>query len=524
MSLTSAQPRTARTRRLLVFATLGAFALRAVALGSQSLWRDEIDAIWFALRPLNETLSMFTAMAQNGPLYFLALRPWLQTVGSSELALRLPSAFAGAAAVPLIWQVARLLLGARSGSAPLLAAILYAINPYALWYGREGKMYALVTLLALAATWYWLRGVERGGWRPWVAYALAVTLAIYVHLLAVLIIPLHMLWFVIAWPQARRRWRGYFAALATLTLPYLPLLAWQWPMLLRSDPITGFRDPPLSEMAKTILINQARGFMPNDSLLLLAPVWIAGAIGLTLGIMELPRAENASGARLPLGPLRRYLLLVSWLVAPVLFIWLLSLRQPVFTDRYVLWTLPAAMMLVALGIQVVRRRLGHLGLPAALLLALWIAALWLFSGWQQTTTTIKYDLRSAVRYINERRDPATLLILQIPHMEWAWRYYSADQSLIQSSNPFEGSDARLGNWAGGLWTNGGADDTTAIAQVDAEMRALTTGSSELWLLLSEPDMWDSRRLMDQWLAANADLVEEARFHGSQVARYELRNQ
>ena len=74
-------------RRLLLLAlTLAGFGWRVHALAAQSLWRDEVDAIFFALRDLPETLAMAVQPGQNGVLYFLSLRPWLQAVGTSEFA------------------------------------------------------------------------------------------------------------------------------------------------------------------------------------------------------------------------------------------------------------------------------------------------------------------------------------------------------------------------------------------------------------------------------------------------------
>lgn len=509
-------------RILLILLTLGAFALRVSTLARQSLWRDEVDAIYMALRPLEQTLSMFTAMAQNGPLYFLSLRPWLQVAGSSEFALRLPSALAGVAAAPLLWQVARVLTRGAPLSVAGFAAFLLAINPYALWYSQEGKMYTIIMLLALAAMWFWLRGVEHGGARPWIAYTLCMTLALYFHLLAVLLIPLHVLWFVIAFPAARRRWRGYGLALAALTLPYLPLLIWQWAMLRAPDQVTGFRFTPLSEMLKTIFLNQARGFMPGDPVWLMTPIFFAAALGLVLGWSELHAqpAVHAVPVREPPNPitsLRRFGILAAWLAAPILGIWLLSLRQPVFTDRYVAWTLPATLILVALGVQVVRSNLGRAGSLAALLLASAMCGAWIYADFQQIRTTIKFDLRGAVHYINERRTPETLLVLQIPHLEYTYRYYSSDQGPA----PFAQSDAHLGRWAGGLWTNGVQDDATAAAEADAQMRALTETEADIWVIRSEADMWDRRGLMDAWLAQHAQVLEQADFHGVQVTRYQV---
>ncbi len=219
-----------RQRIFLLILTLLAFGWRMARLDFQSLWRDEVDAIYFAVRNLDETLRMFVQAAQNGPLYFLGLRPWFAVVGTSEFALRFPSVVAGALSTLLVWQVGRRLLpAAPSASMPTtvawvgvaeIGALFFALNPYQIWYGQEGKMYATVTCLALLSTWLWLRGIEAGGWRWWLAYLLVVSAALYVHLLMVLLIPLHLLWFGIAWPRARHHWRGYGLALAGLTLPY----------------------------------------------------------------------------------------------------------------------------------------------------------------------------------------------------------------------------------------------------------------------------------------------------------------
>ena len=137
---------------------------------------------------------MFVQAGQNGPLFFLALRPWFWLTGTSEFAVRYPSAMAGTVSVALLWQVAGRLAPTRyaerrageysarirtatnrgephrrrptsvvrgsDGSAAFLAA-----NPYQLWYGQEGKMYTVVTALVLLASWFFWRGITAGGSR-----------------------------------------------------------------------------------------------------------------------------------------------------------------------------------------------------------------------------------------------------------------------------------------------------------------------------------------------------------------------
>ncbi len=516
----------------MVILSVAAFAWRLHDLGRQSLWRDEVDAVYFALRDLPQTLSMFVDTGQNGALFFLSLRPWLRLTGSSEFALRYPAVLFSLLSVPLLWQVGRRLMPTRPapssdgrpaaqllwltvGSGPLLAAALLAANPYQLWYGQDGKMYAEVTFLALLATWFWLRGIGRGGWRPWSGYLVAVSIGIYIHLLLVLLIPLGLIWFLIAWPQSRQHKAGYLAALAGLTLPYLPLVAWQWDLLISSERLTAIPFWPLSEIVESVLLGQSYGAQQPNSLLELGPVFFLGAAGLLLGFLEIvPRPAGAS-ARLT--ATRRHLLIVAWFIVPVLGIYLMSLRQPVFSPRYVIWIAPAAMMLIALGVQLLWHNREMLAKPLAVILAAYTLLFWFGLGRQQKIEIIKPDLRAAVGTIVENRHPDDLLIFQIPQMEIVYRYYSGDQG----ANPFLGSDERLGRWAGGLWTNHQLGDDEAREQADLEMTTMTEGADDVWVMLSEADTWDRRQLMLAWLDGRATLIDVISFHDVQVRHYRL---
>jgi mannosyltransferase len=535
-------------RPLLLCLVLAAFALRVLGLDRQSLWRDEVDAIYFAVRNLDETLSMFLQAAQNGPLYFLALRPWLAWMGTWEYVLRFPSVVAGTLSVPLLWQVGRLLLPegdtsrkrhtASRGDEPAaeemgdaagdrgaggvmtvasVAALLMTFNPYQVWYGQEGKMYATITCLMLLATYCWLRGITRGGVWPWAGYWLTVTIAMYTHLLMVLIIPVHLVWFAIAWPASKQHWRGYGLTVAGLTLPYLPMLWWHWWLLTAPEKLSGFSFTPLNQVLEGLLLNHARGFIGTIPPLWLAPVFFLGAAGLLLGVAQLAsRGESA----LILAPWRRMGLLATWLILPVAFIYLISLRQPVFTERYVIWIGPAAMLAIALGLRVLDANSGRFGPALTALLLVYIVGAWGYVNWQQKTLTIKYDLRSAVQYVQARRDPNELLILQIPHQEWSFRYYSDDFS----PNPFAESDARLGHWLQGPYTNYGEPEEQARAAVDAVMQVGTAGQPYVWVMLSEASMWDSRRLMDDWLNQHGAVVEQVDLPGVTVRRYQMKEQ
>ncbi|HEY67325.1 MAG TPA: hypothetical protein G4N97_03540, partial [Thermoflexia bacterium] len=236
---------------------LVAFTIRAVSLDAQSLWRDEVDALRFATAPWSEMLATFTRPGWNGPLYFLLLRGWITLTGTSEYAMRFFSLTFGVLCVPLVY-----VLGCRLFNRPvgLFAALLVATSPYLTWYGQEVKMYTLVPALALSAIYGLRRAIGGAGWQWWAVQVVATSLAFYSHILAALLIPVQILLYLAWWPRSRKQWIGALVSLACLTLPYLPLVVWQAPLVLRARE-TGFYPYSLGEMARILLNGWSMGML-----------------------------------------------------------------------------------------------------------------------------------------------------------------------------------------------------------------------------------------------------------------------
>ena len=218
-----------RALRLLPYALLLiAFALRIQSLVFQSLWRDEVDAIRFALAPLPDVIKTFSQPGFNGPFYFLMLRGWIGVAGQSEFSIRFLSLVFGVIGIALIYAV-----GTRLFSRPIgwVAALLLTVSGYHVWYSQEAKMYTLITALALAAIYCLRLGLEDGRTRFWIGLVVCTSLAVYAHILAALIIPVELLLTLLWWPRdaavSRRRLMPALISFALLTVPYIPLAQWR---------------------------------------------------------------------------------------------------------------------------------------------------------------------------------------------------------------------------------------------------------------------------------------------------------
>ena len=201
-----------------------AAVLRLSTLDVQSFWYDEAFTPVHVLHSsLSATLHAVVHTENTPPLWYLIA--WLdaRVLGDGEIALRLPSALAGIATVPVVWAIAAELAGRR---AALLAAALVAVNPLFVWYSQEARAYGLFVLTAALAMLCFVRALREPTRGRLALFALAGALALLSHYFAVFLLAPMVLW-LLADPRARRAAVPVAAALALVGLALLPLISAQ---------------------------------------------------------------------------------------------------------------------------------------------------------------------------------------------------------------------------------------------------------------------------------------------------------
>ncbi len=480
-------------RRVETYVGLGALilvgmALRGWGLDAQSLWRDEVDTVRFATQPLPQLLAMFTTPGHNGALYYLVVRPWVFLFGHSDFALRYTSLLAGVLAIPLTYRVLKAWVGRR---AAMLAALLVAASPYTIWYGQEFRMYAFILVIVLAATWCWTRALWQGRAFYWVLYVLLVSAGIYMHFLIALIIPTHVVMSFLFPRTLRRHWKGWLAAYAAFVLPYIPLAWWQQKLLFSPTFRTGHPFVPWPQMIHKLLtvfsvgvhlVEMPKPLPPNARLI---PLLFLGLVGLFWN------AKRGNEGKWP-----HRLGLLLWFLLPIIGLYLISLELPLFTERYLIWTLPAVYGLVGLGAKALGRTWGSLALGVVL-------ALFVLGIGYQVHYPIKPDMRAATAYVERHRDEDDVVLLHLGYLIHAYLYYAPDARPYLREAPAPGLQGTL--------TSVGADIISRVGP-----------ARDVWLVESESEMWDPRGLVRQWLEQYAQVVEEQTFVGVRVTHFRLR--
>jgi mannosyltransferase len=335
----------ASTRRALILAltllTLAGALFRLWRLGAKSLWLDEGATVALARTSWGHFgWVWWHGEASLQTLYFLLMRVWIHG-GLSEAWLRLPSAMFGIASIPVAYIVARRLM---TEIAAIAAAALLAFSPAHVYYSQEARGYALATLLLLFATYCFVQAVENNRGRDWALWTVLGIAAFYTHDFAALVLAAQAV--ALLFRRAPVPWRSFLACAAIIFVVALPGLSYV------------FRAPPVNlhfawmpRATPTQLWHLAMFFGGSGVKVAFAIVlWVAG-------ITAVFRARRTGSA----GDFWLRALIVAWAIVPAVILALISIREPMFLQRYMVFSLPATAMLAGLGADALRRwRMGLL--------------------------------------------------------------------------------------------------------------------------------------------------------------------
>ncbi|MGH2441692.1 MAG: glycosyltransferase family 39 protein [Chloroflexota bacterium] len=338
-----------------------ALALRLFRLDHESLWLDEGYTLLFSQLPLGRLITVGGAH-EHPPLYYLLVHTILH-FHHSYMVPRVISSVAGALSAGVLYLLGQRLYGRLTGT---IAAILFAVSPFQVWYGQDGRGYALAGLLVLVSYLTVFIALDRPSLPTWTAYAVATAAALYGEYTALFVLIPQALLLV----RARRTgvlrsmllaWTGALALFA----PWLGVV-WHDAAGIASD--YWIPSPRPGAVASTVL-EFVGAVTPCPSppctgheigLPLLAgnemvPAAIIVALVLAAGIWAVLRRDVTLGA------------MVAWLLAPFVLVLLLALRRSLYLDRIFLDATFPLYILIGVAVAHFKRRWSVLLAALALL-------------------------------------------------------------------------------------------------------------------------------------------------------------
>jgi uncharacterized membrane protein len=401
---------------------IAAFAahIRTHELTRRSFWLDEGVSAEIARLRWSQLFLVLWHREANMALYYALLHFWMK-LGSSEAFVRGLSVLFGVATVPVIYALGRRLFGSAAGP---IAAWLVAINAYAIYFSQEARSYALVVFLVTLSSWLLVRNLQQPTAARWLAYAIVSALAIYAHVFAALVIfaqAASLLWL----RGGSFAWRDYARSLRWIIYLAVPL----------AIAVVKIGGAPVNWIAPTSA-HEVWNFI--NGITGMGGKWlvILDALALALAAAAAVRAWRAS-KRSP--AVWNYALVFSWLLLPAGLTIAVSLITPFFLSRYLIVSLPAAMLGVAAGIMRVRpkalRRL--LGVAISLL-----SVLGTHTYFHRGNDVYHENWRAVSAYVLDRAQPGDAIFFT-PLARMPYEYYRSQR------NPIPAGPMVLDSAAGG---------------------------------------------------------------------------
>lgn len=379
--------------------TLLAAALRLPWLQVDSLWFDEAAIWWIVDRPFP---AMWTAALSDNypPLYTLIVWAMVQDFGTGEWVLRLPAALFGVALVPMVY-----LLGTRAGGrmAGLIAALLIALSAFHVWYSLEARMYSLLALASCAYAWAALRDRDQPSRNT-------ALLLVGIGLALLLSHPYGALnWFAVSavaiWQTTSRgRLLRLLVVMLALFLPFAVALVSH----AMEITVMGFWIPsPTPDFLLQQLLALTSGFLPGLVLCAIAAV--------------VPSRFAPRSSALPT--------LLALTLLPAILGYLASLlTRPILIDRYLIGTLPALVVLAAIGLT--RWPVSRWAKAAT------VAVVTIAGGFSLVLAApqSRPDWRAAATHVAARVQPDDCIAVHPAYDTYTWRYYDRDPACLEDEH------------------------------------------------------------------------------------------
>jgi uncharacterized membrane protein len=396
-----------------------------VDLGGPSIWVDEGYTWLFSQLSWDTLLESARIDGVNPPLYYVAVKLIASFIQADEVGLRLFSSL-----VNLIALVGALILGHRVGGRAglVVSGWFWAFHPMILWYARDARPYALAATFAIYLVIAFIYRENRSRSTRWIIMTiLLMSMGLLTHYFFFLLIAgltTYRVYRLRENPELFREWA------IMLLAAIIPLGIWIYWYLQQAQPSLGIgwiQAPQLLDLLITPwnLISGYGGVFSISPLLF-------GSSGILLVFFAIRKMSSNS---------REMFASVFGMLIPIVAVWILSLRRPVFVDRYFIVLLPFLIILLSSGAQRTLEFLKSCFRQGAIIHPALFLVLLLVGVWSavQIHVDIKFaneDWRGLVEQYNNLADKDDTIWLMEPEVQLPLKYYGLeDLEFIDSEDP-----------------------------------------------------------------------------------------
>ncbi len=290
------------------------------------------------------------------PLYFYFMHSWINWFGTSEWALRFPSALFGALTVVMIFSLGRELFNLFIG---LVSSILLAFSPEQVYYSQQARMYPLLALLLVSSTYAMVLAMRRSAqvW-PYLLYALISIAGLYTHYEYMFCLAAQTAYIWIASTSGRQNKYRWLLTQLMIAAAFMPWMLITLAQKKTSPEIIAWVSGSLT--ANMVVSESFTKIARLISVPELPLGWLSVVVScflLVLGAISLAADRS------------KFFLLASWIAFPIMGILLMDNllgTRAISITRYWIVIAPALYLLFSLGLQRIKRPPLQIGLIAVL--------------------------------------------------------------------------------------------------------------------------------------------------------------
>lgn len=440
-----------------------AFAARTYELQRSPLRGDEAFAVRVWAAP---PLTVLRDLADHEPhplgAYF-GFFLWKQVAGNSEFAMRMLPVFLNWLGLAGVFLLARNLFQRKTTA--LLAALLWAINPFLIWHAQDVRNYAIWAGLSVFAMALFVRAVRTDRPRAWAGYALVQLLALYTFFLEPLLLMIQTLYVILHRP-GRRVIQRLVLTWTLVTILLIPWLIQAWHVA-----NSGYEGTLSTGSTRKLFT----WFIPAVFTGLDTVHWTLPAGAATLLLLL------ATSSLSPLAGSHQRQVIWSGLYAfvPPVILLATATQLSVFHPRYVIAAMPGIMLLAAAGLTpFLNRERPHITglrqrvrfvfqLSLVLIIAIGLAR---FANYYAGNDPKAPDWRALAAFFDERAQPDDLIIQSSADPAFVYYYGgpAAETSLPDHAAPAAVLRPEL-NYHTGFWLVGEAHDAAGFLTQELQL-------------------------------------------------------
>jgi len=386
-------------------------AARLYQLDAKSLWFDEIVRVELAeMSWYDGFIGLLNQGMQLTPFFHGIIKLWL-LVGDTDWLLRVPAAWIGVLTIPLVFKVGQYYFGNSVG---LLAAFVFSINPYQVWYGQEAALYNVLTFAALGSMLAFGTMLRSGGKHGWKAMIIFNVLGFPAHYFMFLISAVQFLYIVVTLRRTRRVLRYWFVA---QVIPVLVLIPWWLFIIYQNHLAVGIGWVPQPRWFDPLLTvwDFSFAYSGQQPSPIIVVSLIVLALGLVIGVWQSWRLSRWGG------------LMTLWLVFPPVITYVMSFRYISFyVDRYLLIISPVVTFFTVYGLLSLPLKWLRWGMIVVFI----GGTLWgLESIYFDPVHYNKDDWRTLAQNVDAQAQPGDIVVACHSGYRLAFEYYNPHQAL-----------------------------------------------------------------------------------------------